>query len=241
MISTITKNNLKLKTISLCLVVFSFWNAVLQPDTALALQSTISSPLESSARNKVHFPEFARVKWVSTPAARTSKGTVYLFQDAHTSLLAQKRITQTLLQLRKQKALDGLLVEGATGKLTTERFNSKPDLRTDAAFIEKLERQGYLHGAAAYYLAQPDTPSWGMESPGLYRKNADLFRRVFGYQKKIQPVISLFQVEWQRWLKNHVPMEYQEFFLSSTSNHTDASDPSFFKQLIQIASDCLKV
>ena len=78
-----------------------------------------------------------------------------------------------------------------------------------------------------------------MESPALYRRNAELFRRVFGYQSKIQPLISRFQVEWQRWLKSHVAEENQKLFLNSALQHTDSSDPEYFAQLIQAASALL--
>ena len=230
------------KCICAFLVATIFFQVVLEAQALTVIQDNLSAVATSAQlQNKIHFPSVVRSQWLQKSSTQKPESVIYLIQDAHTSLLAQQQITQTLLHLRKQGALDGVLVEGAAGNLTDERFNSNPNLKTNAEFIDKLERQGYLHGAAAYYLARPDTLSRGMESPKFYRKNADLFRRVLRYQTQVQPIVSIFQVEWQRWLKNHVAEEYRDFFLSSASKHTESFNPDFFQQLIQMASDRLRI
>ncbi len=219
------------------LLIFVFvWSQVLPADTASAFQEIATGFLKAPAYERIVFPDFARVEWANA-AVQVPRGVVYLFQDAHTSLLAQKRITQTLLELRKQGAIDAVLVEGAAGPLTAERFDVRPELERSPELIEALEKQGDLHGAAAFYLLRPDTTVEGLESAGLYRENRQAFREVFGFRSRIDPVTERFKVEWQRWLKDHVDEEARIFFLNSASRHTDSIDPAYFQQLLRMASD----
>ncbi len=228
-----------LKKISASLVFVLLVTQIFPTDIVQAFQTNL--PAGYVGYNQIRFPEFTKVEWRTPASTAFSAGVVYVIQDAHTSLISQQCITQTLQKLQQQRALDAVLVEGASGPLTDERFYDHQDLKTNSQFIEKLERAGYLHGAAAYYLLRPETLALGLEIPQLYLQNFMLFRKVFGLQKNIQPMVSKLQVEWQRWMKNHVPSQYQGFFLNSTLRHTDYADWAYFPQLIQMGTDQLKI
>ncbi len=236
--SAISKRALEFfpRIISFFLILVFVWSQVLPADTAWAFQEMTAGFMKAPAYERIVFPDFARVEWANT-SVNVPRGVVYLFQDAHTSLLAQQRITQTLLELRKQGAIDAVLVEGAAGRLTADRFDAHPGLKKTPELIENLEKQGYLHGAAAFYVLRPDTTVEGLETPGLYRENRQAFRDVFAFRDRIDPVTERFKVEWQRWLQGHMDEASRTFFLNAASRHTDAIEPAYFQQLLRMASE----
>jgi len=225
-----------LRVLSLFLALCMTLETLLPADIALAFQSQVPAAMEPLLGDKNKISEFARVEWLKAAPSVPSRGVVYLIQDAHSSLLAQKRITETLQYLKKQKVLDAVLIEGASEKLTAERFAHIPNLSKQTDLITNLERQGYLHGAAVFALLNPEVSATGMESPELYRANFELFREVMKSEKEVQRAVSAFQVEWQRWLKTRTQKEDYDFFFYLASSHALSEDSGYFEQLIAMAS-----
>lgn len=225
-----------LRVLSLFLALSLTLETLLPADIALAFQSQVPVAMEPLLNEKTQISKYARVEWLKASSSVPSRGVVYLIQDAHSSLLAQKRITETLQYLKNQKLLDSVLVEGVAGRLTSERFAHIESSAQKAEIIETLERQGYLHGAAAFSLMVPEVSASGLESADLYRRNFELFRQVMQSEKEVQRAVSAFQVEWQRWLKQGTQKDDYDFFLNSASSHAFSEGSGYFEQLIAMAS-----
>lgn len=122
---------------------------------------------------------------------------VLLIQDAHHNLSVQKNIALFLNSL--SDSIDFIGIEGSSGKYELDSFrNFRSKSAEKRAFTYLLEND-FINGAEYHALSSPrEVPVFGLETPALYRENAEARRRAADARARVLEELDHSDVELSR-------------------------------------------
>ncbi len=122
-----------------------------------------------------------------------SAAPVTFILDAHASFEAQKGIIQLLEDLHSQGRLQGLLVEGAAGRLDAGNLLVFKETDANQAFGNALLSRSLIGGGLRFLMDHPDLKAYGLEDAVLYAENRRQYQKVMRHQAKLEPVLKTLE------------------------------------------------
>lgn len=140
-------------------------------------------------------PSAARVT-LREPGATPGSPVIIHIQDAHANAPAQRSIIRTLEVLEEEYGIRTLFLEGAVKEIDPARLHTFSDKDRSMRAADLLLERGIYDGADTYLLKkfidgrEPAVRGFGIEEPGLYRRNLEEFRSVYAGAPQIESGLS---------------------------------------------------
>jgi len=129
---------------------------------------------------------------------KDNKKTVYLIQDAHESLDAQKNIRLILEELVKSKQVDFVAFEGGSRQLDRSFYSFVEDINLNQKVIDQLFKEGFISGLERFAIdATKNTKLFGVEDETVYFQNINSIKNIYEEQIKHQSTIEEINKEFQ--------------------------------------------
>jgi predicted unusual protein kinase regulating ubiquinone biosynthesis (AarF/ABC1/UbiB family) len=124
----------------------------------------------------------------------STRPVVVLIKDAHCNYEAQTNIVKILDTLICDYKIDLVCVEGASGKIEADVFQSMPDNKAREKACDKFMKNGYLSASEVLSISRGDKlpfSIWGVEDTGLYFEDLKLFRQTISNSNEAMRFVEI--------------------------------------------------
>lgn len=176
---------------------FLFTNTVLAAPGGISI---LPDHKETPSFLQVEIPkDIASIEEVFEAPPKQEPKLVLHVQNIHGNYEAQKQIKKLLEYLYQKYAFKMIFAEGAVQPLDPEYLRLFEDQERNKKVADYMAQKGELTGVELYMLGAPkDVKAIGIEDPGLYRKNYDVFKKVNSKKELTSKYLSQYESRLDR-------------------------------------------